>query len=136
MAKKKLSYPGIEIGNNFPTGISTHVDWEPRTNVIETGDGDMWIIEVELPGVNKDDISILLEESNLLIIRGIKRQPRSCDNNNLTYFLFEREFGSFYKRIVIPFHVDEANIKSSMENGVLTIDIPRKKAEKISVDIK
>ena len=133
MAKKNFSFSEVEISKNFSSRISTHVDWEPNTNIIEAG--DILIIEVELPGVIKDDVSILLQGSNELIIRGIKNQPR-LNESQVTYYLFEREFGSFYKKITIDFPLDSTNIKSTMENGVLIVHIPRKKIEKISVDIK
>jgi len=133
MAKKNFSFSEVEISKNFSSRISTHVDWEPNTNIIEAG--DILIIEVELPGVIKDDVSILLQGSNELIIRGIKNQPR-LNESQVTYYLFEREFGSFYKKITIDFPLDSTNIKSTMENGVLIVQIPRKKIEKISVDIK
>jgi HSP20 family protein len=136
MAKKNFSFNEVELSNNFSTGISTHVDWEPRTNIIETGDCNMLMVEVELPGVKKEDVSIMLEDDHHLIIRGIKRQPKLCDGSSkATYYLFEREFGTFYKRIVIDFPLDATQIKSVMENGVLTVNIPRKKTEKFSVEI-
>jgi HSP20 family protein len=136
MAKKNFPFPEADIGNNFSSGISTHVDWEPRTNIIQAG--DLLVIEVELPGVIKDDVSILLEGDSHLIIRGTKRQPRinASTDEKLTYYLFEREFGSFYKRILLDLPLDASGIDSTMENGVLTIKIPKKKAEKISVKIK
>lgn len=133
MAKKNFSFSEIEISKNFSSRISTHVDWEPSTNIIEAG--DLLIIEVELPGVNKDDVSILLQGSNELIIRGTKPQPR-LNEPQVTYYLFEREFGTFYKKIIIDFPLDSSKIKSVMENGVLVIRVPRKKESKISVDIK
>jgi HSP20 family protein len=133
MVKKKFSFSEIEISKNFSSRISTHVDWEPNTNIIEAG--DLLIIEVELPGVNKDDVSILLQGSNELIIRGTKSQPR-LNKPQVTYYLFEREFGSFYKKIIIDFPLDSSNIKSTMDNGVLIVQLPRKKIAKISVDIK
>ncbi|UCH94892.1 MAG: Hsp20/alpha crystallin family protein [Candidatus Aminicenantes bacterium] len=134
MAKKSFIFPDSEINDNFSSRISTHVDWEPRTNIIEVG--DVVIIEVELPGVSKEDVSITLEDDNILIIRGVRRQPRLDESERVTYHMFEREFGSFYKRIVIDFPLDSSRINSVMENGVLTVKIPRKKAERISVEIK
>ncbi len=133
MAKKSLTFSEIEISKNFSSRISTQVDWEPNTNIIEAS--ELLIIEMELPGVNKEDVSILLLGSNELVIKGTKVQPR-LNESQATYYLFEREFGAFYKRINIDFPVDSANIKSVMENGVLTIQIPREKASKILVDIK
>jgi len=133
MGKKNFSYFEIEISKNFPAGISTHVDWEPNTNIIEVG--NHVIVEVELPGVHKDDISIILQGSRELNIRGTKRQPKAKDSS-VTYYLFDREFGNFYKKIVIDFPLDTDSIKSTMENGVLTVKIAKKKPKKISVEIQ
>ncbi len=133
MAKKNYSFFEIEISKNFSTGISTKVDWEPSTNIIEAE--EELIIEVELPGVNKEDVSIVLQRNQELVIRGIKLQPR-INKPQVTYYLFEREFGHFYKKIIIDCPLDNTNIKSIMENGVLIIKIPKRKPKKIAVTIK
>jgi HSP20 family protein len=132
MAKRNFSFPEIEISKSFSSRISTHVDWEPNTNIINAG--DLLIVEVELPGVNKDDVSITLQGSSELVIRGTKFQPR-LNESQVTYYLFEREFGAFYKKIIIDFPLDSENITSTMENGVLVIKIPKEKGTKIPVDI-
>ena len=134
MAEKNFSFPKIEIGSKFSTGISTHVDWEPRANLIDLG--NTVIIEIELPGVNKDDVSLVLEKENLLIIRGVKHQPRPEEKERMNYYLFEREFGSFYKRIILDFPLDSEGICSKLENGVLTVKIPRKKTGNVPVETK
>jgi HSP20 family protein len=134
MAKRSFLFPDSGINDNFSSRISTHVDWEPQTNIVEAG--DIVIIEVELPGVNQEDVSMVLENDNILIIRGVKRQPRLNESTRVTYHLFEREFGSFYKRIIIDSPLDLSKIESVMEKGVLTVKIPRKKVERISVEIK
>ena len=134
MAKRSFLTLDSHANDSFSSRISTHVDWEPRTNIIEAG--DVVIIEMELPGVNKDDVSMVLDNDNILVMRGIKRQPRLNESQGVAYHLFEREFGSFYKRIIIDFPLDPSGVKSVMENGVLTIRIPRKKPERISVEIK
>jgi len=134
MAKRSFLSVDSRAGDNFSSRISTHVDWEPRTNIIEAG--DVVIIEMELPGVNKDDVSMVLDDDNILVMRGIKRQPRLNESQGVTHHLFEREFGSFYKRIIIDLPLDPSGVNSVMENGVLTIKIPRKKTERISVEIK
>lgn len=133
MAKKNFSFFEIEISKNFSSGISTHVDWEPRTNIIEVTDSI--IIEAELPGVDKNDISIVLQGNKELIIKGVKNQPK-INEPQVTYYLFEREYGAFYKKIVTDFALDTNSIHSVMENGVLSIKIAKKKAKKISVEVK
>ena len=134
MAKKSFLSQKNGLEDDFSSRISTYVDWEPRTNIIESG--ETIIVEVELPGVNKEDVSMILENDNLLILRGVKRQPRVNEAKRVTYHLFEREFGSFYKRIILDSPLDPSHINSVMENGVLTINIPKKKPERISVEIK
>ncbi len=133
MGKKNYPFFEIEISKNFPSGISTHIDWKPATNIIETPDS--LLIEMELPGVDKADVSITLLNNQELVVKGLKRQPKS-DHPRLAYYLFEREFGTFFKRIVIDFPLDPTRIESNMDNGVLTIEIPKKASEKISVEIK
>ncbi len=133
MEKKNYPFFEIEIGKNFSKGISTNVDWEPRTNIIETKNS--LIVEVELPGVNKEDVSIFLQSSRELIIKGVKKQPK-IDKDQVTYYLFEREFGNFYKHIVIDIFLDTSNIKSIMDNGVLIVKIAKKNSKTISGDIK
>ena len=133
MAKKHFPFYEIEISKNFPSRISTHIDWKPNTNIIELENA--LIIEAELPGVNKEDVSITLNNNQEIIIRGQKKQPK-LDKKKVTYYLFEREFGAFYKKIVIDFPLDINEIQSKMENGVLTIRIPKKPVAKIPIEIK
>lgn len=133
MAKRNYPFLEIEVRESFSTGISTHVDWKPRANIIEAD--DLLVIEVELPGVDEKNVSIQLEGDNELVIKGTKPQPR-LNAPQVTYHLFEREFGGFYKRIGLSLPVDPHQIKSVMKNGVLTIKLPRKKDQKVSVDIK
>ena len=134
MAKKKFLFTKGEISVDIPSRINTQVDWEPPTNIIDAG--ETAIIEVELPGVEKEDVSIVLENDNTVIIRGVKPQPRVNEASRITYQMFEREFGSFSRRIVIDFPLDASKINSVMKNGVLTVKIPRKKNGPISVEIK
>jgi HSP20 family protein len=133
MAKKNYPFFEIEISKNYPSGISTHIDWKPNTNIVESRDA--LIIEMELPGVDKSDVAITLLNNQELIVKGVKNQPR-LKNDPVTYYLFEREFGTFYKKIVIDFPLDTSKIRSLMENGVLTIEVSKKSMSKISVEIK
>jgi len=133
MAKKEQTLDEVEISKNFPTSINTHIDWNPATNIIECE--NLIIIEMELPGVQKDDINIVIKSNQELIVRGVKRKRRDY-KKHVTYYLFEREFGTFYKRIQIDFPIDTDSIVSILEDGVLVIEIKKKKVEKIQVKIK
>lgn len=131
MGKKNYPYFEVEISKNYPSGISTHTDWKPSSNIVETRDS--LVIEMELPGVAKEDISITMINNQELIIKGFKKQPRL---EPVTYYLFEREFGAFFKKIVIDFPLETSTVRSLMENGVLTIEVRKRIESKIAVEIK
>jgi len=133
MVKKNYPFFEVEISKNYPSGISTHIDWKPSTNIVETQDS--LIIEMELPGVAKSDVAITLLNNQELIVKGHKKQPR-LEHEPVTYYLFEREFGTFFKKIVIDFPLDTATVQSLMENGVLTIEVRKRLESKIAVEIK
>ncbi len=131
MGKKNFPFFEVEISKNYPAGISTHTDWKPSTNIVETRDS--LVIEMELPGVAKEDIAITMVNNQELIIKGVKKQPRL---EPVTYYLFEREFGAFFKKIVIDFPLETSTVRSLMENGVLTIEVRKRIESKIAVEIK
>ena len=131
----KKNYPFFDLNEElgFPTGISTNKDWEPSTNIFET-DRSI-VIEMERAGVIIDDISITLEEGKELVVKGIKHQSW-LNETGIRYYLFERKFGNFFKRIHIESPIETENIKSVMQNGVLIIEVFKKVTEKIRVEIK
>ena len=132
MAKKRYSLFEIEIQKNFSSGISTKVDWEPTTNIIESE--IELIFEIELPGVKREDVFIELQQNTVLMVSGIKKQPKISDTSN--YYLFEREFGSFNKRIALNIPIDSDKIESFMVDGVLKIIFPKGETKNILFDIK
>ena len=133
MAKRTLIGHGLEPREKFSSGFSTDVDWDPRTNILDCG--SLLIVEVELPGVHREDICIVLENERELIIRGTKPKP-VINEPQVTYYLFEREFGQFHKRIGLDFPLDADSVDSQLENGVLTIRIPRKPQKKVAITVE
>ena len=133
MAKKNYPFFDMNEEIGFPTGISTSKDWEPSTNIFETDKSI--VIEMELAGVIIEDISITLEDGKELIVKGTKKQSW-LQETGIKYYLFERKFGDFFKRIHIDVPIDTENIRSVMENGVLIIEVFKKVTEKITVKIK
>ena len=131
----KKNYPFFDLNEEigFPTGISTSKDWEPSTNIFETDKSI--VIEVELAGVIIEDISITLEDAKELIVKGTKKQSW-LQETGIKYYLFERKFGDFFKRIHLDVPIDTESIRSVMENGVLIIEVFKKVTEKITVKIK
>ncbi|MFW5489303.1 MAG: Hsp20/alpha crystallin family protein [Desulfovibrio sp.] len=93
---------------------------KPATDIVEQEDG--FHIFLDMPGVGMDNMAIDLNE-NELIVSGTS--PHDCDDNrNLAVMEFT---GCEYRRtFTLSDAVDKEKIKASMDNGVLTIHLPRR----------
>ncbi|MDD2397659.1 MAG: Hsp20/alpha crystallin family protein, partial [Tissierellia bacterium] len=92
-----------------------------------------YVVEAELPGVNKDEVNIEMNEGRLSI--SIQREEIK-DEENKNYVHKERRYSSMSRSI----YLDEAKsegIKASLENGVLNIIVPKetKPNNSIKIDI-
>ncbi|MGW8302019.1 MAG: Hsp20/alpha crystallin family protein [Desulfobacterales bacterium] len=108
-------------------------DWSPPVDIYETGDGI--VLKVELPGVNKDDVSVEVKD-NVLILKGERLlDPKIKDEH---YYRKERSFGKFNRSFSLQERIKPDLIKASFKDGVLTVAIPRPEEEKpkqVTVDI-
>jgi HSP20 family protein len=93
----------------------------PLADIEETEDA--WVVEAELPGVNKKDINVDVRDSEVVVTGEIKEKERKGLLRRRT-----RPVGRFEYRVVLPGEVDADAIDASLDDGVLTIRIP--KAEK------
>jgi HSP20 family protein len=100
----------------------------PDMDVYET-DNEV-VIEVEIPGIDRKDVKITVEE-NILKISGEKKVEREQKGKN--YYYVERSAGKFERAIKLPDYVDAEKIKAEYKNGVLTIRVPKKEERKSKV---
>lgn len=94
--------------------------WCPRSDLEETDDA--YVMHVELPGVEPDDIEISLEE-HTLSVQGERTfyEERSEDD----FTRRERSFGSFYRSVHLPSAVEADAVEATHHNGVVTITVPK-----------
>ena len=87
--------------------------------------GDKYLLEADLPGFDKDAIKLSLEGDILTI-----SAERSCDkkDDNKAYIRSERSYGKFTRSFDVS-EIDTDHIKAKFENGVLTLDMPKKQEE-------
>jgi len=95
-------------------------DFTPTVNTRE--DKDAYYIEVDLPGVKKDDVDISIDK-NVLTIKG-KREVRNEVQEN-DYYRIESQYGTFSRSFTLPEKVDLDNVKAQSQDGVLEITIPK-----------
>ena len=87
----------------------------PRIDISK--DADTLRVEVELPGVEPDDVECTLSE-NVLTIRGERQKPQPETKPGQVQ---ERRFGPFERRITLPEDIDEDSLEARFDRGVLTI---------------
>jgi HSP20 family protein len=84
-------------------------------------------LEAELPGVDKDDISISVD-GKLVTVSGKKSSKKEEKGKN--YFVRESSFGSFSRSFQLPYEVDEASVDATLKDGVLTVVMPPRESAK------
>lgn len=100
----------------------------PAINVIES-DKD-YKVEVAAPGMTKDDFNIHLSEDNELVITMEKKNETKEENKeNKKYLRREFSYSKFQQSLVLPNDVEKDKIGAAVNNGVLTIDLPKRQPE-------
>lgn len=88
-----------------------------------TGDEKSYVLNVELPGVEPENVDVSVKDREL-VISGEKKRETTEENESCC--VAERMFGSFRRVLGLPEDVDINGISASHKNGVLRITIPRK----------
>ena len=91
-------------------------------------------IELDVPGFNKNDIKLDVEDG-ILTIEATKNEEKEDEEKN--YYRKERVYGSFKRQFTVG-NIDEKQINAKFDNGVLKISFPKeeKKETKRFIDIK
>jgi len=101
-------------------GSATATAWAPALDISERKDA--YLVTVELPGVEADDLDITLEDG-LLTIQGERHFAH--DSSEQQFHRVERRYGSFRRSITLPAQVQAEQIEASFDNGVLQILVPK-----------
>ncbi len=101
------------------------MDFVPAVNTREASDA--YYIEVDLPGVKKEDVDVSVDK-NVLTISGKREVSNEIKEDD--YYRVESAYGKFSRSFTLPENVDVEKIKASNEDGVLEIVIPKQEVIK------
>ena len=107
--------------------------WKPTVDIYDTDDA--LILKVELPGVDKEKVTVDVKD-NLLTLKGERAIDKEIKEEN--YYRRERSFGSFYRSFTLPTTVNPEDIKATYKDGILTVEVPKaeeKKPKQITIDV-
>lgn len=96
--------------------------WIPNVDLCETREA--FTIRVEVPGVDLHDLQVTIS-NNVVRVRGIKREPEVSRNQLLCYYCVERRYGRFEREIPVDGVIDAHRGRAALQNGILTIEVPR-----------
>jgi HSP20 family protein len=101
-----------------PQGGDGAAAWVPPVDILETDDA--WIVEAELPGVDRDDVTVDVRDSELSISGEIKERVREGILRRRT-----RRVGAFDFQITLPGQPDTEHVEATLHDGVLTVRVPK-----------
>jgi HSP20 family protein len=105
--------------------------WNPSVDIYENK--DHIVLEAELPGMNRDDFELSVE-NNVITLRGERQFEKKDDTDN--YHRVERSYGSFTRSFTLPQTVSADGATAEYKNGVLRVVLPKReetKARKIQI---
>ncbi|CAN0854576.1 18.2 kDa class I heat shock protein [Linum grandiflorum] len=113
----------IPSGGENSAFVNTRIDWK------ETPEAH--VFKADLPGLKKEEIKVEVEEDRVLQISG-ERNVEKEDKND-TWHRVERSSGKFMRRFRLPENAKMDEVKAAMENGVLTVTVPKAEVKKPEV---
>jgi HSP20 family protein len=108
------------LGLHAQQGSGQTTAWAPALDISERKDA--YLVTVELPGVEADDLEITMEDG-LLTIQGERHFAH--DSSEQQFHRVERRYGAFRRSITLPAQVQAEQIEASFDNGVLQILVPK-----------
>lgn len=123
-------------GRNVPSAgrdeAMALVDWAPAIDVMETN--EEFQIRAELPGVEKKDVKLSVE-NGVLLISGHREQEK--EEKGKRYHKIERAYGNFARSFTVPEAVDPEKVTADFKNGLLTVRLPKsEKARPKSIEVQ
>jgi HSP20 family protein len=95
-------------------------NWSPDVDIRE--DENSYLLTVDIPGVDRENIEIILEKG-VLTLKG--ERSREAATNSQEYRRKERVHGTFIRQFSLPETVDRQNISATVKDGVLNVVIPK-----------
>lgn len=108
----------------MPGAPETSTDWAPSVDISETD--EEYLIRASLPGVKKEDAAVTVADG-MLTLSGERAQQ--LEQKDEKFHKVESFYGSFSRSFALPDAVNEAAIRADSKDGVLTVHVPKTRAE-------
>jgi len=125
---------GVEVASQkVSEAFDNLVSHLPFSNLLKKKDSTFHI-EVDLPGVKKEDIEIKVED-DILVVSAVRYYKNELTKDD--YYVCESSFGKLERRFMLPENIDSNTIEAKYEDGRLEIELQKiKKAQPKSISVK
>lgn len=106
----------------------------PALNVIENEKD--YELEFAVPGLKKEELNLQVDNDGVMSISMVSKQEDNKTDNKRNYIRREFSYQRINQSYILPDDADHKNIKAKVENGVLTINIPKVPAESQAKAVK
>lgn len=104
----------------------------PAINVKESDKA--YTVELAAPGMNKQDFNVHInDEGNLVVKMEHKEEHKEEENKNLRYLRREFSYSKYEQTLILPDDVKKDAISAKVEDGVLTVELPKVVEEKVKL---
>ncbi|KMT09068.1 hypothetical protein BVRB_6g137670 [Beta vulgaris subsp. vulgaris] len=127
-------FPFNETSQSLSSGHETAAFVNARMDWKETPEAH--VFKADVPGLKKEEVKVEVEDGKVLQVSG--ERSREQEEKNDKWHRVERSSGKFLRRFRLPENAKMDEIKASMDNGVLTVTVPKmeeKKPQLKSIDI-
>ncbi|XP_010916441.1 16.9 kDa class I heat shock protein 2 [Elaeis guineensis] len=118
-----LAEPRPGVVSETSAFANARIDWK------ETPEAH--IFKADLPGVKKEEVKVEVEEGRILKLSGERSKEKEEKNDK--WHRVERSCGKFLRRFRLPENAKVEQVKACMENGVLTVTVPKEEVKKPEV---
>lgn len=101
----------------------------PAINVFETE--KEYKVELAAPGMTKEDFNVRIDEDNNLVISMEKKTENKEEKKEGRYLRREFSYSKFQQTMILPDNVDKEKISAAVENGVLSVQLPKISEEEV-----
>ena len=120
------------FGDLFDTDFVTKSNYTaPAINVKESDKA--YTVELAAPGMKKEDFNVHINDEGNLIIKMESKQEHKEEDKNTRYLRREFSYSKYEQTLKLPDDVKKDDIKAHVENGVLTVELPRVVEEKVKL---
>lgn len=132
--------PMMRTNNWIPTVFNDFFDTDfmpranctaPAINVKETDKA--YVVELAAPGMKKEDFNVHINDEGNLIVKMEKKNENKEEDKSARYLRRVFSYSKFEQTLLLPDDVKREDIKAHVENGVLTVELPKQVEEKVKL---